>query len=524
MRKVFAFIQARSGSFRLPNKVLRSLPEGADKTILDHIHKRLSVVLDTSCIVFLIPTTDIPLQEFLASRHYQFFLGSEENVLDRYIQAAQKYKAEIIIRLTGDNPFLDTDYLELLIETFLSSDSDIMSFQNLPLGTTGEIFRFQSLIKKPLNELEPRHLEHVTLHLKEDSSQYKFTKLNPLYSESDVLIANQIRLTIDELPDYTLASSIYKFLVEEDRFFGIPAILNLYSKSPELFQMNQSVKQLTFAVQHEVSNKQSIFILYAEPSIYGSGHYERCKYIYLKLLAKGYKVTLGSKVPENNTSYSLVIIDHRDIEVPKQFLGSKILLIDNMGPDSKKYPLYYALPHPHISIEESLKNLLLPQLLDLFQSTESSNGILVYGGILQKELCTYLDEYILNLSGGRKITRVGGVPSGRSEVKYIKRLRRTEFYKLLAKSEFYFSYFGQSIFEAIYLETKVFTYSISEYHSSLSHYLMEKIGCIYVGDLYRMDLETISLNHPSKKIAKDIALNGFDRLINIIEGLLIDTL
>ncbi len=80
----FAFIQARLGSTRFPKKILKTIPEESETTFLDHIHLRLSSVFEFQQIVFLIPETDLESIQFLKSRGYLYFTGSELDVRDRF--------------------------------------------------------------------------------------------------------------------------------------------------------------------------------------------------------------------------------------------------------------------------------------------------------------------------------------------------------------------------------------------------------------------------------------------------------
>jgi spore coat polysaccharide biosynthesis protein SpsF len=142
MPEIFAFIQARSTSSRLPQKVLQIFSENPNLTILDHIIKRLSQVLPKERIVLLIPNSDTPLIEFCNKNSYLYFEGSEQNVRERYISAALYYKADKIIRITGDNPFLDILHVEMLIECLFSTNLDLISFYGLPIGMGLRHFQF----------------------------------------------------------------------------------------------------------------------------------------------------------------------------------------------------------------------------------------------------------------------------------------------------------------------------------------------------------------------------------------------
>ena len=91
MHDFFAFIQARSSSTRFPGKVLKSIPPESDKVILSHIIERLIKIIPRENIVLLVPKNDSALIEYAQKQNLFFFEGSEEDVRDRFIQAAKKY-------------------------------------------------------------------------------------------------------------------------------------------------------------------------------------------------------------------------------------------------------------------------------------------------------------------------------------------------------------------------------------------------------------------------------------------------
>ena len=136
MPKFFAFIQARSSSSRLPGKVLKPI---SNKPILSHIIDRLKKVLPLERIILLIPSGDADIIKYAKDNSILYFEGSEEDVRDRFIKASEKFNAENIIRLTADNPFIDIEYLELLLETFVNPEIEIASFAGLPIGMGVEI-------------------------------------------------------------------------------------------------------------------------------------------------------------------------------------------------------------------------------------------------------------------------------------------------------------------------------------------------------------------------------------------------
>ncbi|MCX7999444.1 MAG: spore coat biosynthesis protein F, partial [Leptospiraceae bacterium] len=252
---VFAFIQARTTSTRLPNKVLR--PFVNDKTILHFVVERVHKVLPKSKIVLLIPEGDQALVQFAEENQILFFEGSEQDVRDRFIQAAKKFQATWILRLTGDNPFVDIEHLSYLVEATRFTHCDLLSFEQLPIGVGAEIFRTSALVREPKSGITPEHSEHVSLHIKQYPVEYSVLKLKPLVQ--DLGSITQIRLTIDEEVDFLTCRDIY--LEFQNNEFGVREILTLYKEKPEIFQKNKSVQQVKFFIPTTSSYNESRILI-----------------------------------------------------------------------------------------------------------------------------------------------------------------------------------------------------------------------------------------------------------------------
>ena len=203
---VGAIIQARMGSTRLPGKVLKPI---GDKTLLEHIFSRLKK-LKHSVKIVLATSNDVKdniLEQFCNERAIECFLGSEDNVLERYFFCAKQHAFEHIIRLTADNPFVDIEELDRLIDLHISSQADYShSFSSLPIGIGSEVFTFAALEKSYKEGLLPNQIEHVNEYITDNPNAFKISELK-VYGEKN---RPDIRLTIDNEYDYHKACYIVK--------------------------------------------------------------------------------------------------------------------------------------------------------------------------------------------------------------------------------------------------------------------------------------------------------------------------
>ncbi len=210
-RKLGFIIQARLGSTRLPNKILK-LFNG--KPLIIHIFERIEKFKLPIIIATTDNVKDDTLFRLLQENDIQTFRGSENNVLERFIQAAKQNEITDIIRICSDNPFLDLEYLEKLINIWeYDSVSDYLSFEfkEKPVilshfGIFAEIVKVDALFKVaykfPDNKL---FSEHVTNGVYLNTSIFKINLLN---LDEELTPYEGIRLTIDTQEDFDNVSTL----------------------------------------------------------------------------------------------------------------------------------------------------------------------------------------------------------------------------------------------------------------------------------------------------------------------------
>ncbi|TGK06717.1 spore coat biosynthesis protein F [Leptospira semungkisensis] len=482
VRSLFAFVQARTGSTRFPKKVITELPPKSGHTILDHIHFRMSKILPPSRIVYLIPEGDTELEEFLSRKGMRYFKGPLEDVRQRYILAAEKFGADAILRLTGDNPFYDTTHLDLLIQSFLEEEADLAYFKGLPLGMGGELFRTSALVASPPQGLEERYREHVSIHIKEEPDRFKIVPIASLLTPEESSRIGNLRLTIDTPEDFQTLSNILKDKLPDSLSdLGASKLLEWEKEQPSLFKGNQDVPQVRFPLPNPVKSYQKrIGLLVAPAKDYGSGHFSRCSILHSILPYRNWESFWLTEFPKDG-EYDILLIDYRDVLIPIEYKKTKVLLLDHFGEDRKKYPYWDLLPHPQNNAEFNWDQILLPpnlrnSSLRSLDKEEASFDLFCYAGSLGESETEELDSFLLSIPDTKKLLRVGGhspKDQAKSKLEYHPRLSRFAYLEFLRSSKRFLGYFGQSLFEAIYLKIPSASFSISPVHSDLSK-LLEK--------------------------------------------------
>jgi len=221
-------IQARTGSLRLPSKII--LPFYKSKSLIELLIEKLQnnfadvpIVLATS-----INEKDDILEKIALQKNVSTYRGSESDVLRRFIDAADKFSIDRIIRICSDNPFLDIEELKNLIEISKRNSADYISYivNETPsikthFGFWAESVSLSALKKTAeLTEL-PLYHEHVTNFVYEHPDLFKIFFIEPACNMSN---RKNIRMTLDTVEDFHLLSEIYSLLVERYDTFGINEI------------------------------------------------------------------------------------------------------------------------------------------------------------------------------------------------------------------------------------------------------------------------------------------------------------
>lgn len=152
-------------------------------------------------------------------------------MLDRFLRTAQTYNLDVVVRLTGDNPFVMASTIEQAIEAHIKAGADYTLTEGLPLGTNIEVVSFTALERAASEATEPADREHVTSYIRRERN----FKLNKLAFNSPI---NTLRLTVDFPSDYALASMLYERLGVTSSQFGFDEIEKLVQENEWLAAVN----------------------------------------------------------------------------------------------------------------------------------------------------------------------------------------------------------------------------------------------------------------------------------------------
>ena len=199
--------QARSGSSRLPKKVLKKIH---NKTLLEiHLDRlKKSTKIDMIIVATTNKEEDNEIEDISKKLGINVFKGSENNVLDRYYQALKKIKPEWVVRVTSDCPLIDGELIDEVINIVVEGDYDYGSNtfeETYPDGQDIEVMKFKTLETAWINASKDIEKEHVTPYIKNNSDfnnlkKFKSISVNCKHNFS------KVRMTVDEKNDFDAIS------------------------------------------------------------------------------------------------------------------------------------------------------------------------------------------------------------------------------------------------------------------------------------------------------------------------------
>ncbi len=236
MKNIIGIVQARTGSKRLPGKVLKKIGK---YSLIELLLKRLSKSKKLSKVV--LATTKNKNDDYLTSLvsklGYEVYRGSEDDVLSRYFKVAQKNSAKYIVRITGDCPLVDSKIVDDIVNKTILTKSDYCSNvlkYSFPDGFDVEVFNFKTLTKTYKNSKSSFDKEHVTPFMIRDK---KIKKTNFLSTKKNT----KYRVCVDEQVDLDLVSKIFKHFSPKLNFSYLD-IIKFLNKNKNISNLNQNLK------------------------------------------------------------------------------------------------------------------------------------------------------------------------------------------------------------------------------------------------------------------------------------------
>jgi len=250
--KPIIIIQARTGSTRLPRKMVKPFFE--DKNVLEILISRLKEVVDENYVKDIIVATtenvnDDAIAEICTKLSVKSYRGSEQDVLQRFIDTAESQNSNTIIRICADNVFLDINSLKKLATYLNNTNDDYVSFrtkEGKPSILTHYGFFAEGVTLAALKRVikltdSPLFHEHVTNRIHSYPLDFRVNLL-PIEDFIPGLESyKDLRLTLDTMEDFDVQQKIYSDLVSRpDGLTPKEIIKYLDEEHPEFYDIMKS--------------------------------------------------------------------------------------------------------------------------------------------------------------------------------------------------------------------------------------------------------------------------------------------
>lgn len=236
MKKIVAIIQARMGSTRLPGKTMAIINH---KPMIDILLSRVcnSKLVHEIVVATTTNNIDDALNEHLSlNKNISVFRGSEDDLLDRYYKCSVKHKADVIVRITADDPLKDAEIIDEAIKLFeekqpLDYCSNCLE-ASYPEGLDVEVFSFNALEQSYKNAKLPSEREHLTPYI--TNNPHTFKLYNFKYKDD---LAHW-RWTVDKPEDLEFVRAVFKNF-KYNLNVSYKDIIKFCLKNPEITAINQ---------------------------------------------------------------------------------------------------------------------------------------------------------------------------------------------------------------------------------------------------------------------------------------------
>ena len=237
--KLVTVIQARTGSSRLPGKVLLPL---LGKPLLARLVERVQMAGLAGTVVVATTTEpgDDPLQQLCQNEDIACYRGHPTNLLDRHYQVGRLFGADAVVKIPSDVPLIDPQVIDRVLGFFLENNGKYDFVSNLhppsyPDGNDVEVMTMSALEIAWREATRDFEREHTTPYLWENLEP---SRLGNVAWETGLDYSMSHRWTIDYEKDYRLIQAVYEQLYPHDPSFGLDDILALLDREPAIAALN----------------------------------------------------------------------------------------------------------------------------------------------------------------------------------------------------------------------------------------------------------------------------------------------
>ena len=227
-------VAVRMHSTRLPKKAM--LPV-AGQAAIEFLLDRLVRAGEPEAVVVCTSRSpdDAVLVEVAKRKGLPYVAGDEDDVMSRFLEAAERFGADNVVRVTGDDILVDPLCLDEAVRCHQEMNADYTSNKGLPSGTECEVITTRALQLAHRLAVDARHTEYMTWYLT-DPRVFRLTRV-PVAEE----LRRPYRLTIDTHEDLEVVRHVVEALLPQEPAFGVREIISYLDANPQIASINAHV-------------------------------------------------------------------------------------------------------------------------------------------------------------------------------------------------------------------------------------------------------------------------------------------
>ncbi len=238
--KIVIVVQARTGSTRLPNKVL--LPARGKPILLRQLERiQHATAFDELIVATTTDKSDDPIRALCKEANIKCFSGHPTDLLDRHYQAARQAKADVVVKIPSDCPLIDSSVIDKVINYYKENADKFDYVSNLhpatyPDGNDVEVMPMAQIEIAWREAKKDYEREHTTPFFWEQPERFR---IGNVVWETGLNYSMSHRFTIDYPEDYEFIKRVYDELyTETNPNFSLNEILKLLEEKPEIYNIN----------------------------------------------------------------------------------------------------------------------------------------------------------------------------------------------------------------------------------------------------------------------------------------------
>ena len=235
-------LQARLSSSRLPGKVLMDM--GGQEMLYRQIDRLKNGI--SSDIPIIVATSDHSsddsIEAFCIDHGIKIFRGPLDDVMQRFILCATKFRIKNILRVCGDDPLIDPEVISALVSKHKEQHDDFIFATHRdgwPYGCAAELISLDSLKTIHPKTKNTSHREHTIPYFFENINEFNITKLNSDQSMN----RPDYFFTVDYKEDFELASQIFKIFKDKGNYFSHKEFIAMVDENKEILALNRHLHE-----------------------------------------------------------------------------------------------------------------------------------------------------------------------------------------------------------------------------------------------------------------------------------------